>query len=393
MKTPAIALLTALALLLALLPACSSGGEVSATQPQPIAVTASTVLRSALESRVRFSGRLVSQETVMVTPKLSGRVQRVAVSVGDAVRAGQALFTFETVDIQTQLNTYAAAVRTAQAGLEAAQTQSGGSLEQAEVQLRLAEESLRGMEALFEAGGVSQIELDQARASYDLAQATYSMALQGQGNSAALYQAQLEQAQAAYSAAALQLSYATVTAPISGVVTMVNVKEHEMTSSAVPGVVLSGEAGLSCEFGVTQAYLAALTVGDEVLVDDLWPATITELPELPDSSTGLYTVKAALAGEAEGLTAGASVTASVAVDTRADAISVPLDALRNDTGGDYVYTVSAEGLCEKRYVTPGLLVGDRMELLEGLEEGMLLVTSWSPLLAEGERLQVVEGGV
>lgn len=398
-----VAFALTLTLLLTALAGCSRRAAPTVDrEARPVAVTAMRIESGLLESRVRFSGRILSLESVMVFSKMSGRVTRVAVAAGDTVRAGDVLYTFETADIQQQVNAASAALGTAQAGQSSALSQTSGQaeitasqVELADVQLKLAQDAADGAAALYAAGGLSQIEhdnaianLERARLQYDIAVQANQIAVQAQDNTRALTGAQVNQARTALAAAQLALSYTTVTAPIDGVVSLVNVRQHEMAGTQTPGAVLAGEGGLSVEFGVSQTYLQGFAVGDVVLVDDKYEALIEELPELPSQSTGLYVVKAALQ-EGEYST-GSSVSVSIAAARRDNTLAVPLDTVRKDARGDYVFLADADNHCAKQYVTVGMRAGDTVEIVQGLEGGETLLTSWSPLLAAGVPLLIVE---
>jgi multidrug efflux pump subunit AcrA (membrane-fusion protein) len=84
------------------------------------------------------------------------------------------------------------------------------------------------------------------------------------------------------------------------------------------------------------------------------------------------------------------VVAVSAVNERAqDAVALPLDAVRTDASGDYVY-LAVSGIAKKVYIKSGIVTADYVQALSGVAAGDIVVTSWSSLLTDGAALTIVE---
>src|SRR5690606_18766204 len=148
-----------------------------ATEAPLPAVVLATVEEGVLEQGVRLSGQVKGNTQVDVLPKLSGKVEQIAVNVGDAVKKGDLLVQLDDSDIRSQVAQAEAGVAAARAALEMAREQAQTQIlntanayaqakrgvEQAEVQLNTAKTALENAKAdyervrqLYEAGLASQ---------------------------------------------------------------------------------------------------------------------------------------------------------------------------------------------------------------------------------------------
>jgi len=180
----AVPLLAAAAALL-VTAGCGRKHEAVAPPAEPSAVSAPVAVAevAAAPATIEVTGSVEPIERVSPGTKLMGRVERVMVGEGDAVRAGQTLARLESRDL-------AASVEQAKAGVA-----------MAEAQLANAEAMHRRMTELAGRGSATAKNLEDATAGYNMAQAG------------------LQQAKANLSAAQVMLGYAVITTPISGFVT------------------------------------------------------------------------------------------------------------------------------------------------------------------------------
>ncbi len=190
---------------------CKSAADSTATDLPPekaVAVNVANAYVKELQKNLAYPGQVKASEQLPVAGKLSGKVDKVFFSQGDAVKAGDILYTMDTADLQnnvktleSQLETSETAVRTAQTGVELAGgsqiqlqlLQSGASVNQAETGL---EQAKRNIEQ-------AQLTLEQRELSYNQAQTAYDNAAKTQSETKILFdvggvpKSQLEQADTA----------------------------------------------------------------------------------------------------------------------------------------------------------------------------------------------------
>jgi HlyD family secretion protein len=166
--------------------------------------------------------------------------------------------------------------------------------------------------------------------------------------------AQIERAEASLEQAELDLSKATLRAPIAGTVAEVNLKVGESPDTAQADIVLADLSGFYVDVTVDEIDVASIAVDQSV---DL---TLDALPELP--LTGLVDTISPLSNEDSGVTsynvristrtddsrvrAGMSVNANIIVDQKNDALIIPRRAVRPEDGSLLVDVPVDQALCD-----------------------------------------------
>jgi len=235
---------------------------------------------------------------------------------------------------------------------------------------------------------------EQAEMGYKAARSAYRLA-EGEASEQAevVANAGLAQAKVGYDAALTQLSYCKVTSPISGVVEMKNVTEKGFATASNPAYVISNKDVMSVSFGVPADVAQVLQLGDVVVVENgsiVYNAKIVEVGTMVDSTSGLFKVKANIENAGPDLLTGIAVKLTAVTAKSKDAIVIPTDALYYDDGSAYVY-VAVDGVAVKTMITTGIIFGNEAEVLDGIDEGDVVITSWTANLRDGAPVTVQEG--
>jgi membrane fusion protein, multidrug efflux system len=175
----------------ALLSACSGGGQQAFPPPQ---VNVAQVIQKKVQLWDEFSGRIEAVDTVELRPRVSGYLSAVHFKEGSEVKRGQPLFSIDDRE-------YRAALESARANAARAQSR-----------VSLARTELARSERLIKEQATSQGELDQRRGELQQAQAD------------------LSSMQAAVTQAQLNLSFTQITSPINGRIGAALVKPGNLVS-------------------------------------------------------------------------------------------------------------------------------------------------------------------
>ena len=298
---------------------------------EPLLDTAVTVETAAaqtgdLSTQSTYIGTISAEGTASVVALVSGNVEQVAVSVGDAVSAGDFLCRIDDESARLSLQNAQAAVNSAQESYNSALANYGGAnLPVLQEQLRLAQDNYDDTQALMEIGAASQAEVDQAYQALLSAQAGLDAA-RASLNSA---QAGIQSAQVGVESAQYQLSLYNLTSPISGVVEAVNVTENNFTASGTAAFVISNGSNKTVTFYVTDSVRQTLTPGQAVTVNyngQTYEGAVTEIGGVVDAQVGQFQVKAVIDG-AQDLPDGLSVELTTTAHRTAGAVLVPSDAM------------------------------------------------------------------
>jgi len=199
------------------------------------------VEKSNIELPYKFSARMKGQNDVTITPQVSGQLMKICVTEGQQVKQGQTLFVIDSRNAQLELEA-------AQANLQAALAQENSA--------KLEYESNKN---LFDKKIVSSYMLNNSENAYKQAQAAVA------------------QARAAANRAKVNLGFCTITAPVSGVIGGIPVRNGDQVSPMTELTMVSGNTAMYAEFSVTEAIVEAM-VKEGVKADQV-NKYIASLPE------------------------------------------------------------------------------------------------------------------
>ncbi|SCI44726.1 multidrug efflux system subunit MdtA [uncultured Clostridium sp.] len=323
--------------------AMGAGQEAS-----PTIVKAQNPVKGDIRLTTGLTGTVEPSDFVYVYAKASGDVTSVLVKSGDVVEQGQVLCEIDTEQVETSKN----------------------SMDAAFVSLSEAQSNLSRMQILYNSGDLSDQEYEQ-----------YS----NQVKSARL---QYESAKLAYEK---QVEYSTVTAPISGKIESCDIEVHDRVSQSAQLCVIAGEGEKRVSFYVTERMMGNIASGDALDIQKdgvTYQANISEISSMVDSDTGLFKVKAELK-DADGIATGSTVKLSLVTEYTENAMTIPVDAVYYSGGDGYVYLYK-DGIAQMVQVEVGLYDSEKAEILSGISEDDMVVSTWSSNLYEGARVQLRE---
>lgn len=340
-----------LALLLAgTLAACRKGeGEAQANGkdkdkgPEAVPVEVARATRQPIAASYTGTAPLEARGESQVVAKTSGVALRVLAEEGQHVRAGQVL---------VRLDASRAALQTAQSS----------------AQLRKLEANYRRSLQLASQQLISANDIDQIR--YDL-----------------------ENARAANRLANLELSYANVVAPISGVVASRSIKPGNFVQINTPIFRIVDNSRIEAVLNVPEREVETLKPGLPVRLQvDAMPGrtfagTVDRIAPVVDSESGTFRVISAFEGGGV-LQPGMFGRLRIDYDNRTDALVVPRAALLDDEGDPSVFVVRADKVARVP-VKLGYIDGAWAEVRSGIRPGDEVVVAGKTALRDGSAVQVL----
>lgn len=370
-----------------------------------VTVRLAPVARRTLSSNVQATG-LVRARTgaeVKVGARISGRVERLFANVGDRVKKGAPIAKLDDRDLRARAAKAAADLAAARAQLSVVRRgarpeeiqEVAATVAQAEAEERLAEAQARRTGGLVEKGYAGQEEGDRAQRDVAVAQAKTAAARSRLelarrryvDEDVALAEARVQQADASLAEAQALVSFATLTAPIDGVIAQVSTQEGETVSagmSAPTFVTLIDLDRLEVAAYVDEVDVGRVRVGQKASFSvDAFPGeeftgTVTAIypRAVIQSNVVNYITTVAIENPDGKLKPDMTANVTVSLDERKGVLAVPDRALRRERGRTVVYVASGAG-AEPREVKVGLRGGGMAEIVSGL--------------AEGEQVQIQEG--
>jgi len=335
------------------------------TERTPSTAPSEIVQATAIPNVVAVAGTVRSTTTSTLAAKVMGNVARVLVSEGDHVRAGQVLLEIDARET-------AAAADRARAGVaevEEAIDGAAAAVQAAAAGNTLAQTTLKRYTALRERGSVSPQEFDDVEARARVAAAELERARRGYEQALA----KRKEARAALAEAETFAGYTNVRSPINGVVTARLVDPGSQAAPGMPLLTVEDPTSMRVEATLSEDLASRARAGDPVTIEiggKALDARVTRVVPAVDPSTRSALVKIDLPGAA--LRSGTYARVLFTTGTR-EGIVVPVASVTTRGSLDSVLVVGADSIARMRLVTLGDRLGDRVEVLSGLDAGERIV--------------------
>lgn len=352
MKKQAIVMLTLCA---ALMTGCEK--EVVEEVKTLRSVEVTTAGTAAISSDFAYTGKAAPAKQVSVVPTVPGKVMNYNYEVGDKVGEGAVLFTVDTTDLLNNMRSLEASYKVAELGYQNAKTTYDNN------------------SILYEEGIIAQSEFDQIKYAYESAGA------------------QLESIQVQMDTLQKSINDCAVTAPMSGVISERNIERGGFATQAAASYTIIDISKIKVEVGVSEQTVNTIKIGDTVAV------TMTAVSEEPlqgkvstiapaAGQTGTYIVKIEMDNSKNAIKSGMMAEVNFTMESAADTIVLPRNAVIEKDGETYVYIVE-DGKAKKVDVVLGIEAEDSIEIAEGLTAGDAVITKGQTYVSDGEEVKVL----
>ncbi|PKM85213.1 MAG: hypothetical protein CVU86_03550 [Firmicutes bacterium HGW-Firmicutes-11] len=310
----------------------------------PINVTVGTAYIGSIYATSPLTGRIDPIASASVVPMAAGEVTAVYVSLGDQVQKGDVLFKMDN-------------------------TQMATSYQQAKIAYTSASLDFERISVLYKEGAVSLQQYQGAKAQLDVS------------------------AQSLASASDAMNNY-TVTSPIDGFITSVNVSTGSLASQAMPSVTIADTSQLEINTGVSEYLISRVKPGDNV---DIFIKTLSEAPftgivkaisPAPVAGTLTYPVTISVEDPSGTVKAGMFAEVQVVSERKDDVLCIPSGAVFIKSGESRV-VVLKDRIPSIITVKTGLDNGTLVEILSGLSVGDVVVTTGQQYVTDGEVVNIV----
>ncbi|MFL6601181.1 MAG: efflux RND transporter periplasmic adaptor subunit [Steroidobacteraceae bacterium] len=335
---------------------------------QVVAVDTSEVRRADVPVYLDGLGTIQAFNTVTVTARVDGELQKIAFEEGKTVNKGELLAQIDARPYQAALAQALAAKAKDEAQLQSARADL-------ERYLTLAPENL-----------ASKQTLDSQRATV------------------AGLEAQIKGDQASIDNAQTQLQYTSITSPIQGRtgIRRVDVGNNVHASDTTGIVVVTQLQPISLIFTLPEDALgvigSALSAGPVTVAamsrdgsTELDRGTVTLVDNQIDQSTGTIRIKAVFPNTQNKLWPGQYVDARVLVRTDRSALTIPAAAVQRGPNGMFAYVVKPDATVEARPLRVGEESGSVYVVQDGISDGERVVTSNQYRLQPGAHVKVSRG--
>ena len=349
------------------------GGAPAGAQVDQTLVRVDRVRLEPLAQKVPVLGRLVARQAGEVAARINGPVEAFLVEVGDRVEAGQVIAKLNQTYLLAQRDLAAAELAKVRARTATALAQ-----------LELAGQDLKRLARLRKSAAFSQARYDDAHQKVAIAEAQVAEA-----------EAAVLSARADLELDEINLSYAEIRAPYSGVISQRMTEAGAYLQTGDPVVRMVDDRSLEIEADVPFQRLAGVEPGTRigVTLDDGTTHGATVRAVVPEENplTRTRTVRFVpeFGATARPLAADQSVTVYIPVGAPRNVLTVHKDAIIKRGLASLVYVVQGD-TAEMRRIILGEPTGSRYEVLDGLDKGESVVVRGNERLRPGDKVRIDE---
>jgi membrane fusion protein, multidrug efflux system len=340
----------------------TDGVAARQTQARTVAVETATAERKTMPVRIDALGSVTPIASVAIKTQVDTTITAVHFRDGAHVEKGDLLFTLDCRQIEADMKRVQAIIDGAQASLEQAQR------------------DVERYTDLAARNATPIVTLNNAQTAVNISRAT-----------AESNRAQLENLK-------VQLSFCAIRAPISGRISMANVKVGNFVRQADTSAMatINQMVPVYVTFTVPQKILPDIRkaiAAETATVEAIIPGEqkrasgqVTMIENTVDPATGMATVRATMPNKDELLWPGTLVTTEMTLRNE-EGVVVPSNAVQVSQTGTFVFVIN-DGVAQIQAVNVERQVGTESVIASGLNGGEIVVTEGQLLLSSGTRVNI-----
>jgi RND family efflux transporter MFP subunit len=363
---------------------CSEPGSAAApttdiSAPRPVRTV--TVVEEPFVRSIRITGTLAAEDQVALGFKVAGRVGDVLVDLGSAVREGQIVATLLPTDFELRVRQAEAALVQARVRLGLAPEgdedivvpETTALVRQRRAVMQEARLNQERMQTFVERGLSPRAALEAAEVALEVAEGQYQDALEEIRNREGV----LAQRRSELDLAHQQLQDTVLRSPIDGAVRERRVTAGEYLGPGTPVLTIVRTHPLRLQLSVPERETPNLQIGLSVLVRvegdaRTYDGEVVRMGAAIDETNRTLPVEAVVPNTTGTLRPGQFASAEIIVSEDEPAVVIPRDTIVTFAGVQKVLTVT-DGRASERRIRTGRREGDRVEVLEGLHAGDLVI--------------------
>ena len=322
----------------ALLAGCTGRKAAVVTEEKSVLTKTARAETATVRLTEEFTSEIEPYKENDITPAASGvHIDKIYVEVGDPVREGQLIVTLDPTQYTQQL-----------------------------VQLKTVEDDYNRLLPVYEAGGISAQKIEQAKAQLDVPREVV-----------ANLKKNIE-----------------VRSPISGVVTARNYESGDLFAQ-LPILHIMQIDPLKVIANISEQYFASVKVGMPVKLtvdtfpDEEFTGTVSLIYPALDPSTRTFKVEVKVPNAKRTLRPGMYARTTFDMGSK-EGVMVPDVAVQKQVGSAerYLYVIVGDSVAERRSIKVGRQVGDRVDILSGVEPGEPVAVTALSKLFDGAAVEI-----
>ncbi|WP_423819058.1 efflux RND transporter periplasmic adaptor subunit [Salinimicrobium sp. TIG7-5_MAKvit] len=317
--------------------------EIVAQKNTEVSVRTANVTSENISGQFTVNGTFEPETRANISAEMGGQIVEIYVEEGSEVKKGQVVAKLSGDKINVNVNN-------------------------AKANLDNAESTLSRYEAAFQTGGVTAVQLDQARL-------------------------QVQNARAQYKSAQLSSGDTNVRSKISGIVNKKMVEEGMVVGAGTPIIEVVNISSLELRVEVDEAMVSRIKIGDTVnVVPSVTKDTIKgKISFIAPASNGAlkFPVEITVENENGQRKAGMYATAVLNETGNDNVLTIPREAFVGSVSDNKIFVVE-NGTAQLKEIQTGINYGDKVQVTAGLNEGDVVVTSGQINLTDNTAVNILK---
>jgi membrane fusion protein (multidrug efflux system) len=326
-------------------PALATGQQPGGAESETTSVEAAVVREEVADETLRVVGSVIADESVTLRPEVAGRIASIAFDEGQAVTAGQVMFTLDPAEAEAQVASSEAATKLWQLKFDRARD-------------------------LLNRSVMSQQEYDETQAT-------------------------LKESRARLELERVRLQKTVIRTPTAGVAGLRQVSVGDYVEIGDELVTVDATDPVKLDFSIPEQHIARIGVGQSLMVSvQAYPGrtftgTVYAVDPRLDVSQRSLRARGRIANPDGALRPGMFAQVDVVITRREQALWVPEEAIVPRSGEQFVFRID-DGRAMLTPVRLGVRRVGSVEILEGLKSGDTVVTAGHTMLRDQSPVRVVD---
>lgn len=370
-------------------------------------LTLSSVQQGVFHDLIPLRAQVEPLETLYIDAVDGGRIDQVLVEPGDHVQKGQPLIELSNTNLalsviqqESQLNQAMSQLQQNEIALEQNDLANDRALAEIDYNLVRLQRADARREGLVAAGAASKEQRDEIAdelAYYRRLQPIQMASTQRQsdlrGRLLPDIERQLQNLRANLEIVQGKLASLVIRAPVTGVVTAINLKVGELRNPGERLAEVTPQSGMKLSADIDEFYLARVRTGQSATLEvDGISVNAAVHRVLPQVKNGQFSIDLQFEGQSPpNLVAGETAQGRLQLGGDSRALILPVGPFLDRTGGDWVFVLAPDGRsAHRRQIKIGRRTSEQLEVLSGLRPGERVVTSDYTGLDRADRLELTD---
>jgi HlyD family secretion protein len=379
-----------------------------------IPVETAHVQLGEVAKEINYVGTIVSESPVVVSPKVTSQVDMLELKEGDYVMKGDVVAVLDDSQLSATLDSTLKKMETLKVNISYLDSEIKGyyttnatikKIETLELNCSYLNEETEKYRMLYEEGAISKSAYGKIKHEKDMAEmqlkelrAASENAYSSLTHEREVAQMQLKELEAVLNELNINLEETKIVAPISGRIRTFYYKAGDLAVAGKPFAIIDDTENLIAKVNVTEQDLKKINVGTKVAlnitgVEDEVKTSVSRIMPSINEKTRVGEVEIEITAWENGASVaiGTSTEVRLIIDEVKETVVVPKAAIKKLNNKEFVYIIEGGNTVREQEIKTGLVAGERIQVVEGLETGNKIAVNNLTRLFDGVKVYVIEG--